>query len=537
MMHKTELTSGSAATTPEPLAIDRAQPAWMTLDDARERSFTGELVFEGNPDVLAYLDHGIVYFAEAADAAALGQRLLDAGLVDAAQLERGTVRVGDIEHLGRLFDRDPSIDRDAVLVMTEAFTEDVVMRLANNSVSNVRVTAYRHHPSGLHRWFVAPVDAVPAPRPIGAGSPLDSAVLDDLPGMGRSVDDLVEELTIEWDEPLDGADPIEILPAVDELDDQFGPDDADDTIDTDDTIDADDTVDADDTIDTDDTVDADEPQVPEFANGAGNEPAAFDMASYVDLETDDGSAALPLTGALSESAADAVDVEPSTAVDPDADEPFDVIWPDGSVDVATDRSADDVATEALVDDVETTAPGEVSGLDAPVHFDIPDFAVSDDDDVATDEATGDVADAVRRALAAIETASVAPLDAAPTPADQDPSTTPVLAPESVVAAETGFTDAVDAAQIAETEVADSGLAGPEPMAPAATSPFAPPTLETSAEAIYARAAADGAVGDTGQPAPEAGKASVVFVDDDSTDGGDRSSALRRLIRSLGRKDR
>ena len=59
-------------------------------------------------------------YAERVTDASLGSRLLEAGVLDKAQLDRGTVRVGDIEHLGRLFDRDPSVDRDAVVVVAEA---------------------------------------------------------------------------------------------------------------------------------------------------------------------------------------------------------------------------------------------------------------------------------------------------------------------------------------------------------------------------------------------------------------------------------
>ncbi len=38
----------------------------MTLNEAREHAFTGEIVFESDPEVLAYLDNGIVYYAERA---------------------------------------------------------------------------------------------------------------------------------------------------------------------------------------------------------------------------------------------------------------------------------------------------------------------------------------------------------------------------------------------------------------------------------------------------------------------------------------
>ena len=87
------------------------------------------------------------------------------GCVDRDQLERGTVRVGDVEHLGRLFDRDATVDRDAVMVVTETATQAIVAEIANEAICTVRSTAYRHHPSGLHRWFATPLDTAHSSRP------------------------------------------------------------------------------------------------------------------------------------------------------------------------------------------------------------------------------------------------------------------------------------------------------------------------------------------------------------------------------------
>ena len=197
MFHNTGITAETSAAA---LVVNGAQPVWLTLNDARERAFTGEIVFETDPEVFAYLDHGIVYYAERATDASLGSRLLEAEVIDQTQLDRGTVRVGDIEHLGRLFDRDPSVDRDAVVVVAEAATAELVADLANRVTATARVTAYRHHPSGVHRWFVAPLEPVALQRPVGAVAQLDSTVVDQLPGLGFADTD---ELTIEWDEEFD----------------------------------------------------------------------------------------------------------------------------------------------------------------------------------------------------------------------------------------------------------------------------------------------------------------------------------------------
>ena len=146
MMQKPGFTTGSADTVTGALSVNGPQPVWMTLNEARSRAFTGEIIFEEDPEVRAYLDAGIVYFAERASDSPLGRRLVEAGVLDIEQLERGTVRVGDVEHLGRMFDREPTIDRDAVLVVTETSTEALITDLANRAITTVRATAYRHHP-------------------------------------------------------------------------------------------------------------------------------------------------------------------------------------------------------------------------------------------------------------------------------------------------------------------------------------------------------------------------------------------------------
>ena len=195
------------------------QPGWMTLDDARERSFTGEIVFETEPEVRAYLDNGVVYYAERATDVALARRLVEAGLVDHAQLERGTVRIGDVEHLGRLFDREASVDRDAVLVAIEAVTEVLVAEIANDALCTVRSTAYRHHPSGLHRWFTTSLDP-DTDRRFGGDSSLETSVIDEIPRLPLVTEQaLADRLCIEWDEPVIGdARPVAEMPQIDEFD-------------------------------------------------------------------------------------------------------------------------------------------------------------------------------------------------------------------------------------------------------------------------------------------------------------------------------
>ncbi len=213
MIDDTEFDSPRTGLTPHEAEVDparlitsaRPQPGWVALDHARDHGFTGEIVFHARPEVRVYVDNGVVYFAERAGDETLGRRLLAAGLVDAVQLERGTVRVGGVEHLGRLFDREPSIDRDAVLVLTEDTTAALVADLANNVIAPTTATAYRHHGSGVHRWFVAPTGGGVLSRPVSDVALVDNSVVEQLPGL-PPVDAAPpsDELRIEWDEPLDG---------------------------------------------------------------------------------------------------------------------------------------------------------------------------------------------------------------------------------------------------------------------------------------------------------------------------------------------
>ncbi len=184
------------------------QTAAATLDVARFHAFTGELTFSVEPAVRLYLDGGVVYHAERQGDPAVSAGLIDAGVIDSVQLLRGVVSVGDVEHLGRLFDRDATVDRDAVMVVLEARTDALVQQIANSMIAAVSAISYRHHPSGIHRWFVAPVERTAARRPASGVMQIDRSVVDELPRLGGSAesggareDSARADVTIEWAEP------------------------------------------------------------------------------------------------------------------------------------------------------------------------------------------------------------------------------------------------------------------------------------------------------------------------------------------------
>jgi hypothetical protein len=522
MFHNTGIT---AETSSAPLVVNGAQPVWLTLNDARERAFTGEIVFETDPEVVAYLDHGIVYYAERVSDASLGSRLLDAGVVDKAQLDRGTVRVGDIEHLGRLFDRDPSVDRDAVVVVAEAATEELIADLANRVTATARVTAYRHHPSGVHRWFVAPLEPVAVQRPVGAVAQLDSTVVDQLPGLPFSDTD---ELRIEWDDEFDdefdggfdgdraefdGEFDLSLLEVperpVDEVeilhDDEPDTDVFELSLDHVELIDDDEAevvLAFDELFDTEilDESDVDEivPARDEVVDLETVEHRADEIAIDVDVFADLQQADVELADV---ELADVVEVADAGVADVDVAD-VDVTEVIEAAPAATVRSSEDF-------DFSVVWPEGPEGPEEPAdgdpEFAMPPLELSHEPDQDGGEVSDDVAEAVRRAIAAIESASVASAPAA--------EVTGQLPQVDDFAIE--FTDPVassghDVAPVAGTETS-------------AFSSFAPPAMATRAEVLY------GQMTDDGQTIEE----QVVASEDGDND---RSSALRRLIGSLRRKD-
>ena len=183
-------------------------PGWVVLDAAREHAFSGEIEFGTTPPLRAYLERGRIYVAERVTDPPLGARLVDAGALEAVQLEKGTIRIGDVDHLGRLFDRAPSVDRQTVTVTLELMTEEAVAWVASQTVRGAAVTPYRRHPAGVHRWdlpsasLFAPPPGSPLPAPAPGDVPENSPVpllnvLDEL----DDLDDPGSEVVIHWAEP------------------------------------------------------------------------------------------------------------------------------------------------------------------------------------------------------------------------------------------------------------------------------------------------------------------------------------------------
>jgi hypothetical protein len=129
------------------------RPAWQVIEAARRRYLTGELTLPTTPATKIYLRDGMIYFAERTSDGALPIRLMVEGVITREQMQRGTVIVNGVEHVGRLFDSDSTIDRASVELCVELFTDDVMISVANTTVTGYELVLYRRHPSGIDRWY------------------------------------------------------------------------------------------------------------------------------------------------------------------------------------------------------------------------------------------------------------------------------------------------------------------------------------------------------------------------------------------------
>jgi hypothetical protein len=129
------------------------RPAWQVIEAARRQYLSGELTLPTNPATRIFLRDGMVYFAERSTDGALPIRLMMEGVITREQMQRGTVIVNGVEHVGRMFESDPTIDRPSVELCAELFTDDVMVSVANTLVNSYELALYRRHGSGIDRWY------------------------------------------------------------------------------------------------------------------------------------------------------------------------------------------------------------------------------------------------------------------------------------------------------------------------------------------------------------------------------------------------
>ncbi|MGZ4792848.1 MAG: hypothetical protein ACXWBO_13345 [Ilumatobacteraceae bacterium] len=130
------------------------------IEAARRQYLTGELTLHTAPTTRVFMRDGTVYYAERSTDGALAIRLMMEGVITREQMQRGTVIVNGVEHVGRMFEVDPTIDRTSVELCVELFTDDVMVDVANRNVNGYEMTLYRRHPSGIDRWYPHAVPVV-----------------------------------------------------------------------------------------------------------------------------------------------------------------------------------------------------------------------------------------------------------------------------------------------------------------------------------------------------------------------------------------
>ena len=142
-----------------------SDPIWGFVALVGTERFTGETAVGIDPRVRLFAVDGRVYFAEREGDAPIGALLVGTGLVTSTQLEHGAVKIGDASSLARLFQRDPTIDRDAVELTIALATESLLASIASKPVGMPEVFPLRHHSSGVHHWLRAetgsPAQAAP----------------------------------------------------------------------------------------------------------------------------------------------------------------------------------------------------------------------------------------------------------------------------------------------------------------------------------------------------------------------------------------
>jgi len=151
-----------------------ADPIWGFVSLVGSERFTGEAVLGPTPRVHLYAVDGRIYYAEREGDQSVGERLLAAGSITAAQLDQGTVEVGGSPSLARLFQRQPLIDRDAIELTIEAATETLLESVAALAAGEAEVFPLRHHPSGIHHWLRS-AGANPLPTPSMAAPSVPTA--------------------------------------------------------------------------------------------------------------------------------------------------------------------------------------------------------------------------------------------------------------------------------------------------------------------------------------------------------------------------
>ena len=150
-------------------------PIWGFVALVGSERFTGEAAVGLDPRIHLYSLEGRVYYAERQGDAPVATRLVNCGALTAEQLEKGSVHLGEVDSLARLFQRQVLVDRDVVELTIEHATELLLESVADRPVGMPEIFPLRHHPAGLHHWVRSPIPTGTVPvETLGAEPVVDA---------------------------------------------------------------------------------------------------------------------------------------------------------------------------------------------------------------------------------------------------------------------------------------------------------------------------------------------------------------------------
>ena len=151
------------------LGIDPAEPrrAWAVLDAVRSVGYSGEVALQLPEPVHFYASHGRIYWAERRHDAALVDRLVELGALTIDEAISGTVQLGDIVHVGRLFQLLPGLDVERIRTAVDYLRDSTVAAVIDAEVGELELVEHRHHPSGMVLWELDLADPPGRRAPFG----------------------------------------------------------------------------------------------------------------------------------------------------------------------------------------------------------------------------------------------------------------------------------------------------------------------------------------------------------------------------------
>ncbi|MEO7354201.1 MAG: hypothetical protein ABIZ70_07625 [Gemmatimonadales bacterium] len=138
----------------EPAIQSDPRLAWDVIETICTARFTGQVSIAtavGTTNV--YMTRGLIYFAEHSDAIPIGDRASAAGAIPAELLPDESSILSALADLDALFAGQPASARESIEEVIQLETERTLMEICDQPVISLDSTMYRHHPSGIDRWF------------------------------------------------------------------------------------------------------------------------------------------------------------------------------------------------------------------------------------------------------------------------------------------------------------------------------------------------------------------------------------------------